>query len=165
MTSPAGGNTSGTARLMVNAPGFAVGWQERVILPAPAPGALWSYVADGRYYERVIAAQYTLTTSAAVGNRFPALALQDINGVQVTIVPGGANVAPSAAVSAALTIGAPGFSQGTAGNSYGYLPDILIPPGWRWQAIVGGLDVADQFTNIVLLVQRFPNDTVAVSAL
>lgn len=164
MTTPGPGNTSQTARLMVNPPGFAVGWQEPVYLPNPPAGQNWSYTVDGRYYERVVAVQYVFTASAAAGNRFPSVALADANGTQVTIVPGGQNVAPSTAVDANLTVGAPGFAQGTVGNTVGYIPDLLIPPGWRWRSVTGGIDVADQFSGIVLLVQRFPNDAAAITA-
>lgn len=164
MTSPLPSNTSGTARLFAGAPGYAVGWQERVIVPSPAVGAQWSYTVDGRWFERLVMARYTFATSAAAGNRFLAVQLTDTNGLVVTKTQAGENVAPSNSVNPWLTIGTPIAAQGPSGDTFGYLPDVIVPPGWVWGSQVFGMDVADAFTGIVLVVQRFPSDTVAISA-
>lgn len=159
MTTPSTGNTSGTARLLLGAPSYVVGWQERVIVPNPPPGQSWSYTADGRYYERVITATFTLVTSAAVANRFPQLFLFDNNGVEVTSVPVSGTIVASTTLNVKLQQLAPTYSNGVSGGSFGFLPDILIPPGWKWSLTVFGEDAADQLSSIVLLVQRYPNDT------
>jgi hypothetical protein len=164
MTTPGVQNTSQTARLMVGAPGFAVGWQEPLYLPSPAVGAQWSHKCDGRYYERLLAVSFTLTASAAVPQRFPVLNLTDTNGVVITEVPAGAGVAASTSLVAYLATGVPGIANASAGAAYGYLPDLLIPPGWAWSSQVFGMDVADQLSGIVMLVQRFPNDAASISA-
>lgn len=155
-------NTSGTARLMVDAPGFAVGWQQPLYVPQPAAGAQWKHTVDGRYFERLIAVAATLTTSAVVGNRFPLLQLTDSNGVVVVTVPMGSTVPATTAITPSLTKGGPAYAFGTAFNAPGFLPDFLIPAGWSWQSAVLGGDVGDAWTGIVLLVQQFPNDTVAI---
>ena len=164
MTTPLPTNTSDTARLLNGAPSFGVGWQEPVYLPNPAAGANWSYKVDGRYFERVLSVHYTLVTSAVVANRFPVLTLADQNGKIVSGAPGGSGVAASTTLITDLIIGGPAYDFANVGNSYGFLPDLLIPPGWSWQSVVGNLDVADQFSGIVLLVQRFPNDATSLSA-
>lgn len=165
MTNQPGGNTSDTARLMNQAPGFAVGWQDRVVVPAPAAGANWKYTVDGRYYERVLAVHFTFNTSAVVANRFPVVALTDNNGFIVTSVPGGSGIAASNGVITDLVVGGPAYNLGNTGNAFGFLPDLLVPPGWIWQSQTFGIDVGDAYTGISLLVQRFPNDAAVVSAI
>lgn len=157
-------NTSGTARLMVDAPSYAVGWQEPRYLANPAPGAELQYKVDGRYYERLVSAQLTFTASAAVGQRFQQLALLDTNGTEVLSVPIGSGTAAGQALQVALMLHAPGFSLADSGGSWGFIPDLLIPPGWSWKSITFGIDVADQYSGIVLVVQRFPNDAASIPA-
>ena len=164
MTTGLPGNTSQTARLMVRAPGFAVGWQERVILPAPAAGQQWTYRVDGRYTERLVAVTFSLTTSAVVANRFPVVVLRDNNGTVVTEVPAGNAVAASATLTTYLVNGSPGTAQGGVGNTYGFLPEILVPGDWSWGSGVGAMDPGDQLSSAVLLVHRFPNDAAVITA-
>ena len=164
MDGPVPANTSGTARLLLGGPTYAVGWQEAKYIPNPAPGASWSYTADGRYYERLIAATFQLTTSAAVANRFPQLFLFDNNGKEITSVPVSGTIVASTTLNVKLQLLAPTYSNGTSGGSFGFIPDILIPPGWQWSLTVFSEDVADQISNVVLLVQRYPNDTAEIPA-
>ena len=164
MASPLPGNTSQTARLMIRAPGFAVGWQERIILPAPAAGQQWTYKVDGRYTERLVAVWFALTTSAVVASRFPVVVLRDNNGTVITEVPAGNAVAAASTVTAYLVNGAPGTAQGGVGNTYGFLPDLLIPGDWAWGSGVGAMDPADQLSAVTLLVHRFPNDAAVITA-
>ena len=164
MTTPGPNNTSQTARLMVNPPGFAVGWQTPVYLPDPAAGAIWSYTVDGRYYERLVAVRYRFATSAVVATRFPVVALQDTNGTVITSAQGGWGVPAGSAVTASLAVGVPVAATATNGSTFGYLPDVLAPPGWSWVANVGAMDAGDAFSQVVLLVQRFPNDAASITA-
>lgn len=164
MTTPGPANTSSTARLILGELGFQVGWQERVILPAPAAGAQWAHVTDGRYFERILAMDITFTTSSVVANRYPVVDLVDNNGQVITEFPAGAGILASSTVLAHLAIDGPAYAFGTTGATYGYMPDILTPPGWAWQSSVGGMDAGDQFTRVALLVQRFPNDAAQISA-
>jgi hypothetical protein len=165
MTTPGGGTTSDTARLLGGAPSFAVGWQEPVYVPLPAAGAQWSHKIDGRWYERVMAVRWVLTTSAVVASRFPDLVLTDPNGMVVSAVSGGSGTPASSQLNINLAVNGPAYANGTAGDSFGFMPDLLLAPGWSWGSTVVGMDVADQLSGVVLLVQRFPSDTVAVSAI
>jgi len=164
MTAPGPGNTSGTARLMVGAPAYAVGWQELLYVPKPAAGAQWSHVADGRYLTRVTAVRFQFTASAVVANRFIELQLKDTNGVIVTEVPAGQNIAASTAAQISLTPNCPQLADGAAFGVPGYLPDLMIPAGWSWSTSTSAMDAGDQFDQIILLVQRFPNDAASISA-
>lgn len=164
MTTPLPRSTSDTARLLNDAPEFGVGWQEPVYLPNPAAGAGLTYIVDGRYYERVLAVTFTLVTSAVVANRFVQLYLLDTNGKIITSIQGAGTVVASTTVNVFLMLRAPTLSNGPSGGSFGFLPDLLLPPGWKWQITVFGEDAADQISAVVFLVQRFPNDAAAVTA-
>lgn len=164
MTSPLPGNTSGTARLILGELAFQVGWQERLLIPAPAAGAPWVYKVDGRFYERVLAVTYTFTSSAVVATRSIVLNLIDNNGVTVCQVPGSFAIAASSTFTDFFMIGAPAFDYAPIVNTYRFIADFLIPPDWSWQAVVTNMDVGDTFTGIVMLVQRFPNDATQITA-
>lgn len=164
MTSPLPGNTSGTARLLLAAPSYAVGWQERIYVPPPAAGAQWTYKSDGRYWERLVAVRWNFAASAVVATRFTTLQLKDVNGVILTEVPAGSGVVASTAVQPSLTTNAPGFATGAQFQVPGYLPDLLIPGDWTWGTVTSAMDVGDQFSSIVVVVHRFPNDAAAITA-
>lgn len=164
MTTPLPGNSSQTARLMAAPPGFAVGWQEPVYIPDPAAGAVWDHVVDGRYSERLVSVAFALTTSAVVGSRFPQVELVDTNGKVVLSVPAGDTVVASSTVNPVLMLNAPAFAFGSAGGTFGFIPDILVPPGWSWQLVVFGIDPGDQVSDVILVVQRFPNDATSITA-
>ena len=53
---------------------------------------------------------------------------------------------------------------GAAFGVPGYLPDLMIPAGWSWSTATSAMDAGDQFDQIILLVQRFPNDAASISA-
>src|SRR5882724_249907 len=164
MTSPLARSTSDTARLMVGAPGVAVCWKKRVYPPNPAAGAQWAHKADGRFLTRLLAVTFTLVTSAVVANRFPAVNLTDSNGKLVTSAPAGGTVVASSTLNVFLTTGAPAYAFGAAGGTFGFLPDILVPPDYSWSSVVSGMDAGDQLSAVVLLVQRFPNDAAMITA-
>lgn len=156
---------SDTARLMVDAPSFAIGWQQPIYVASPPAGQEWSHQVDGRFYERLLAVRYTLTTSAVVANRVPQLVLKDANGVVLFAVPAAGAVVASSAITVNLAYRLGTLSAGIAGNTYGTLPDLLLPPGYSWSVVTAGLDVGDTETGVTLLVQQFPNDAASISAI
>jgi hypothetical protein len=162
MTYPVAHSSSSISRLMTGALAVHPGWQEPVYIPSPAPGANWSYKVDGRYYLRLVSVRFAFSTSAVVAGRFPQLQLTDSNGVNVTAVVAGNNVVASSSVNPYLTVGGPTQATGAAGATFGFIPDLVIPPDWTWGMTTFGIDVGDQYSAIVLVVQKFPNDTVAL---
>jgi hypothetical protein len=159
-----GGNTSDTARLMVDAPGFAVGWQQPLYLPNPAAGAQWSRATDGRYFERLLSVRFVFTASAVVATRFIELQLRDSNGAVVAEVPAGNGIVAGTAVQATLMARAPAFAAGSQFQVPGFLPDLMTPPGWTWGTSTTAMDAGDQFSSVVMLLQQFPNDAAEISA-
>lgn len=164
MTSPLPGNTSGTARLMIDAPSYAIGWQEPIYPPNPAAGAVWSHTVDGRYYERLITVRYNYLASAVVANRYPLLTLTDANGAIVLRVPTVASIVAGNNLAINLWPNNTSQAADNQGEQFNTLPDLLVPPGWTWTATVVNIDPGDQISNVVLQVQRFPNDTTAITA-
>jgi len=162
MAGPLARTSSDTARLMMGALDHQVGWQEPVYIPNPAAGQNWKFKVDGRYFTRVLSVTFVLQTSAVVANRFPQLQLLDSNGVLITAIGAGGTVVATSNLQNYLTVGNPFISAGASGGSFGYMPDLLIPPDWSWQSQVFGIDAGDQLSGIVLLVQRFPNDAAQI---
>ncbi|MGH9622517.1 MAG: hypothetical protein ACRD45_22770 [Bryobacteraceae bacterium] len=164
MSTPLPGNSSQTARLMAAPPGFAVGWQEPVYIPDPAAGANWKYTVDGRYSERLVSVRFTFTASAVVADRFPLVHLADANGRVVGGYFAGSNIAASVVQTVTLSPGNQVVSNYGPTEVFGFLPDLLVPPGWAWSSSVPGVDVGDQISAITLIVQRFPNDATSITA-
>ena len=149
---------------MTGAPSYAVGWQEPVYLPNPPAGQGWSYPVDGRYFERLLSARWIFTTDAVVANRSVRLSLMDANGTIAAEVPATGVVTAGTVLACEMTTGGPGYAVTTAGVAAGFIPDLLVPPGWTWMARGITLDPGDTLTSVTLLVQRFPNDAAATVA-
>ena len=149
---------------MTGAPSYAVGWQTPVYVPNPPNGQGWSYKVDGSYHERMAAVTFAFNASAVVANRLTVLQLLDTNDNVVVEAKCGGLVAAGSFLTVNLTSDGPGFAADQAGHTFGYVPGFLVPPGWSWATFTTGMDVGDNFTGIVLLVQRFPSDIVAVTA-
>lgn len=164
MTSPYQPGVSDTARLLADAPGFAVGWQEIVYLQAPAAGAQWSYTVPGGFWARLVSVRQVLVTSAVVANRVARLQLRDANAVTITAVAASGAVPAATTVATHNVLGAADVGNGVAPRSYGYLPSVLIPAGWSWGSQVAAMDAGDAFTTVTLVIQRFPDDAASVTA-
>jgi len=164
MTTPLASNTSQSARLMVDAPLYAVGWQEPVYIPNPAPGASFTYTIDGRYWERVVGIYFVLATSAVVANRTSQFNILDVEGRVITVIGAGVTVTASQQKFCALMIDNPVVEGAIPSGSVGWLPNLLLPSGYQWQLAIQNIDVADQVSGIVLLNQRFMNDVTTVQA-
>lgn len=164
MTTPLARTASDSARLLAEPPGYVIGWQERLYIPAPPAGQAWSHTVNGPYFERLTAARWVLTTSAVVANRFPVLYLSDANGVKVLAVwAGGTNVASQVS---GINLAWNNTLQSNYGGveTFGPIPNLICPPGFTWTATCQNMDVGDTQTGIVLTVDRFPNDITRISA-
>ena len=151
--------TSEHLSVMANPPGWARGWQEHLVIPNPVAGSVWSHQVDGRWSERLVSARWVLTTSAVAANRFPVLYLTDTNGVRVLCVWAGGTVVASTVNG--VTLAGENTIQSNYGGieTFGPMPNLIVPPGYTWTATVQNIDVADTLTGIVLIVDRFPSDT------
>lgn len=82
----------------------------------------------------------------------------------ITEVPAGQGVVASTAVTPSLYVGCPILSDAAQFQAPGNIPDLLIPPGWSWGTLTTALQAGDQYSGIIMLVQRFPTDAAVISA-
>lgn len=123
----------------------------------PDPGANWELRPGGQRWWRVVSMVARLTTSAVVGNRRVSIRASD--GGHVYFVAEAHLVHPaSTVVDYAAHTGAPV----TAGDNL-VLPlplpsaGLLVRPGGVLASSVTNLDVADQWSAVVALVEEIPS--------
>ena len=134
------------------------GWQELIKPPSPAFGANFTRVVPVETYERVVALRYQLATSAVVGNRFPQIRFADQDGSDFLRSAGAGTIVASASVLPSLVVNGAGNVGGTTGDTFGTLPDLLLPPLYSISIAVAGIDAGDQISNIRMIIQRIPAD-------
>jgi hypothetical protein len=155
---------AGSVRLLLGALAYQPGWQEPVNIATPPAGQAFTYTVDGRFHERLLSVTFRLVTSIVVANRFCSMLLTDNNNRRVTQGIASGAVAASTTLQTSLHVSIPVQANGAAGGNFGYLPDLLIPPGWIWSLNISAMDVADQVDQVMLLVQRFPSDITRLPA-
>lgn len=143
-----------TARLLSSEARVLIGVKGIVTVPNPAAGVDWSQEVPGGEQWRILAGQYTFTTSAAVANRL-ATFIVTVDGARVwrgwdntTIAAGNSNTYTLVEQSAAVVP--------NHGNGLGWMPfpSVWLPPGATFGSLTGSLDVLDTLTNINLYVER-----------
>jgi hypothetical protein len=135
---------------------YGRGFLEVVIGANPTAGNPFALTLDGRYISRLIAANFTVTTSAAVASRLVTVDYADgngniavSNGAAVSVLAGSAQV-----FSFNMARGTSEWNTGTA--VFAPLFDFMLEPGRILQINVGNIQAADTLTKIVLSFERFP---------
>ena len=118
----------------------------------PAVGHDWSWSGPSIGAFKVLAVRATLTTSAAVANRHPGLTYTDRQGNVLAVS------VPVASVTASETAGltwAHGLTTITgAGTEQPIaLADLWLPDGATVSVVTANIDVADQWSNVVVTYQ------------
>jgi hypothetical protein len=135
---------------------YGRGFLELIEPANPAAGANFAITQDGRYISRLIAATFTLTTSAAVASRFVTVDYADGNG-NVAISNGAAVTVLAGSTQVFSFNMARGTSEWNTGTSvFCPLFDFMLEPGRIVQINVLNRDAADQLSKIVLSFERFP---------
>jgi hypothetical protein len=125
------------------------------VLP-PAAGAEFSVTAPGQGTWRVVALSAVLTASAAVANRLPALTWNTSDGM---VASSPATAAVTAALSTRFSALAGAIGAGVAaGPQLWATPTdgFVLLPGHSLASVTAGLDAADQWSAIRLLVVEYP---------
>jgi hypothetical protein len=117
---------------------------------APAAGADWSAVVPAGHTWRIIAIGATLVTSAAVATRVVHMAFNDGHGTYIR-VPAQASQAASLTRYYAWFPESGGDATGSGISTP--LPDGGLMAGWSVGTITELIDVADQWSNIALLLR------------
>lgn len=131
-------------------------WQENFDFATFAPGAIFSRPTPGETYEQLISAHFSLTTSAAAGNRTPLVVIQNANGNNVVVVSAAAAQGPS------LTLGYSVDGSGKlqyslpGGGGVIALPPQLLLPGTKIFITVQAMDPADFLSFMGLVYLRIP---------
>lgn len=118
-----------------------------VPVPQPAAGAGWTFVVPAGHVYHLHSVLATLQTSAAVANRSARIQLGD--GVRTFLDLPPAAVQPASVTWVyAWTESPPALQIGTGVSSH--LPHTAMPAGWTVGTLTNFLDVADQWSGIVL---------------
>jgi hypothetical protein len=116
---------------------------------SPGAGADWSWIGPTFGAFRVSMVTAVLTTSAAAGNRIPALQVLDASSNVLAQL--GLTSLITASAAAAITWGkgltGVGASQTVLTAAF---PDVVWPPGVKLQTSTGGLLAGDQWSAIII---------------
>ena len=125
------------------------------IVASPAAGAEWSLAVPARTTWEVLSVRHKLTTSAAVANRAPGLKIADPNGLTLY------QLSPQAVIAASLNTFVdflPGLGNTESVQQQQALlptPLPILTEGWTIGSLTGNIDVADQYSGIVLTVREW----------
>lgn len=122
----------------------------------PAAGAGFSLVMDGRYISRLIAATFTLTTSAVVASRFVTVDYDDGNGKILVSRGAAVGVTAGSTQKFAADMARSGSEWNTGSTVFFGLYDFMLEPGRKLLINVANIDAGDQLSNLVLSFERFP---------
>lgn len=146
----------------MNLAGIQRRWRTRKI-PNPVAGADWTFKAPGGFYWRITSVVARLVTSAAVANRVVTLRASDQTNTwyaQETPLA----VPQNTTVDFCAHTGGGGTS-GTALTLVLALPSegLLLPPGNQLVAVTTAIDVADQWSNVIAMLDEIPSDDIYLS--
>ena len=145
----------GDALALYQAFGVGRGTYETFSVAAPGAGVQFSRTTATGYYERFVSLFFLFTTSAAVANRQVAVEVQDGDGNVI----GGSAVSQVQAASLAgryYGLWAGGSPNAAAVIRQPFpLPQMYLQPSWKLVSNVALIDVADAFTLIRGVVERF----------
>lgn len=132
-------------------------WYDHIRVPTPTAGQPALFRVPGETWFRVDFIRFTLTTSAAVANRFAVVDILDGDNVI------NFRTVSSAALAASLARGYTAFPEAGAnvtsagGDETLPITGTVIPPGFTLRMTAIALDVTDQFSGIFLYVCRLPS--------
>jgi len=136
-------------------------WTEVVLGTSPAAGANFTVANDSRFASRLLTITFRLVTSAVVANRSVTVNTDDSGGNVVTRSGSGAVVLASTTAFFSFDVHKGGADWDA--NNFLFIPlaDRWLHSGEAWTIAVTNIDVADQLSQIVLLVERLQSDVPA----
>jgi hypothetical protein len=146
----------------MNRAGIQRRWRTRKIAN-PAAGADWTFKAPGGFYWRITSIVARLVTSAAVANRVLTLRAGDQTNfwyAQETPLA----VPQNTTVDFCAHTGGGGTS-GTALTLVLALPSegLLLLPGNQLVSVTTAIDVADQWSDVIAMLDEIPSDDIYAS--
>jgi hypothetical protein len=119
-------------------------------LPAAGTNYTFTVPASGPAMN-LTSVRATFTSSAAVANRFLSLILSDAAGNQLATIPNSSTVVASSSVFLSWLNTVSTFVSNPSGNAVLPIPMRTLLPGWTLKLNAAGIDVADQWSGIVLV--------------
>jgi hypothetical protein len=129
--------------------------QREAAVASPAAGADWSIPVPAGAYWEPLAIVATLTTSAVVANRGPRVIAND-GGIAFASLPSPVSATASAAWR--FTWAHDGVLNQSSPAGTGVMqaiPDLIVPGGGSLSVATNNLDVADQWSAIVVTVREW----------
>lgn len=127
----------------------------------PAAGAGYQLVNGTAQPWALLSVKFTLTTSAAVANRFVSVQIRDGGGATVAENSDLTAVTASQALTMFLAAGLPNIPNAASGTVLGAVPAVPVQPGWSININVSAEDAADQLSSIVIVYQPAGQPAVA----
>lgn len=125
-----------------------------VVVAAPAAGVELSAVVPAGVNWLVRSLRYSLTTSAAVANRFSTVVFQDGIGNTFAQIPAGGTQAASLTFTYTLANGLPVSVQNNISTT-GLPTECRMPGGWAIKTLTSAIQAADQYSAMVLELETF----------
>lgn len=136
--------------------GFA-SYQQFFPIANPAAGGGFTRVVPSDYFEKLLALHAILTTSATVANRMPYLLLLDGDNNIMARLSHNISVAAGSTVELTWIVDTDTVALSNTGPSVCPLPDFYMLPGWKFNLAAAGIQAADTFTQVGMLVFRYPH--------
>ena len=138
-------------------PGSSLDGRGAILLTAvgaPAAGVDWSYTVPFGAHQVIRSVTALFTASAAAANRFPVLVIDDGAGDIVAELPVTSVIIANQGMQ--LTW-APGLNPLNVNNvqTMGLNGEMRIRAGWRIRTLTAGIQAADQWSAIVVVVESF----------
>lgn len=121
---------------------------------APAAGAEFVVTVPGGSVWRPFMVTAQLISSAVVATRAPSLKIDDGSTVVGTFPMPSGQAASLTVVYTWADVGSTGGSAAAFGAVSGGLPDLALEAGWRLRSSTALIDVADQWSNVVVYVEE-----------
>lgn len=122
----------------------------------PAAGATFTQKVPGNREFRIVAARFSLATSAQVANRAPSLIVQDGDGNEMARIESQGSIAASSTAVVTFARGLGSAYGGGAGAQVVGLPDLFLPPLFSIVLGATALQTSDQLSGIRLWWESFP---------
>lgn len=127
---------------------------DRILVATPAAGAEWSVTLPGNQIWEVRSITATLVTSAAVATRRPSLVIDDQTTTFMRLVSG---ITSAASLTTVWSwVNGYDLETGASGSAVTdpFPADLTLPAGHRIRSVTAAIDVADQWSSIVVWGRR-----------
>jgi len=150
------------ASLLASPGMLGIGWAEHILLPDPGAGVTTvGRVVPGSTWETVHTARATFTADATVGTRNPRLEFVAPDGTLLYAINVSSGVVASTSVVVNLAIGSEYGPAATGISSLGW-PFLVAQSGFVTRFADDGVGPADEWTDVVMYVQRYPSNITRV---